>query len=142
MAIKEHIQHEGIVKSLTSQEVEVLITSKSACSDCHAKGSCGMAEAKQKIIMIPRPSKELNVGDKVTVCASLANGFYAVLLAYMVPSILVVATIGLLNGLGQEELHAAIAGLAVVALYFFILYLFRTKISKKIKFTLENIGNS
>ena len=63
MATTEQIQHEGIVKNLTSQQIEVLIISQSACSGCHAKGSCGMSEAKQKIITMPRPQKELKIDD-------------------------------------------------------------------------------
>lgn len=142
MATTEHIQHEGIIKNLTSQQVEILIISKSACSECHTKGSCGMAEAKQKIITIPRPSKELKIGDKVMVFASLGNAFYSVFLAYIVPSILIIAAIFLFIKIGNDELSAAIATLVIVFLYFFILYLFRKNISKKIKFTIENIGNS
>lgn len=142
MATTEHIQHEGIIKNLTSQQVDVLIISNSACSECHAKGSCGMAETKQKIITIPRPPKELKIGDKVMVFASLGNAFYSVFLAYILPSILIIVTIFLFIGGGNDELSSAIAALVVVFLYFFILFLLRKNISKKIKFTIENIGNS
>ena len=141
MATTEQIRHEGIIKNLTQQQVEVLIISKSACSECHAKGSCGMSETKQKIITIPFPHKEFKVGDKVMVSANVENAFYSVLLAYILPSILILVAIFLFTWWKNDELSAAIFALGIAALYFFILYLLRNKIGKKIKFTIENISN-
>lgn len=141
MANKERVQHEGIVKSISTQTLEVLISSHSACSGCHAKGACGMADMKQKIITTPRPDDNIQVGDKVMVYASMNNAFYSVLLAYIMPSILILATIFFLEKSGNNELMAAISSLVLLVIYFFILYLARNKINKKIKFTVEKIGN-
>lgn len=141
MAGKERVQHEGVVKSISAQTLEVLISSHSACSGCHAKGACGMAETKQKMITVRRPEGDLQVGDKVMVYASMNNAFYSVLLAYILPSLLIIAAIFFLEKSGCSELIAAISSLALLVLYFFILYLTRDKISKRIKFTVEKIGN-
>lgn len=141
MAGKERVQHEGIVKSISAQTLEVLISSHSACSGCHAKGACGMADVKQKIITAPLPEEEIHVGDKVMVYASLGNAFYSVLLAYIMPSVLILAAIFFLEMSGSGELTAAISSLILLVLYFIILYLSRNKINKKIKFTVEKTGN-
>lgn len=141
MADKERIQHEGIVKSVSAQTLEVLINSHSACSGCHAKGACGMSDMKQKIITTIRPAGDIRVGDKVMVYASVGNAFYSVLLAYIMPSILILAAIFFLEKSGSNELTAAVTSLILLIVYFFILYLCRNKISKKIKFTVEKTGN-
>ncbi|MDE7374115.1 MAG: SoxR reducing system RseC family protein [Odoribacter sp.] len=141
MAGKERVQHEGVVKSISDKTLEVLIVSHSACSGCHAKGACGMDKATQKIITVPLPEGEFHVGDKVTVYASLGNAFYSVLLAYVVPSVLVIASIFFLEMSGSNELTAAVYSLLLLVLYFGFLYLLRHKISKKITFTTEKTNN-
>lgn len=141
MAEKERIQHEGIVKSVSAQTLEVLISSRSACSDCHARGACGMAETKQKMITALRPEGDIRVGDKVMIYASLNNAAYSVVLAYVMPSVFIITVLFFLVKTGMNEVFAALSGLILAALYFLILYLFRDKISKKIKFTVDKISN-
>lgn len=75
------------------------------------------------------------------VSANLGNAFYSVLLAYVLPSILILVAIFLFTWWKNDELSAAIFALGITALYFFILYLLRNKIGKKIKFTVESISN-
>lgn len=141
MVSRERVQHEGIVKSVSAQTLEVVISSQSACSGCHAKSACGMADMKQKVITTHRPEGDIQAGDKVMVYASMHNAFYSVLLAYIMPSVLIIAAIFFLEKSGNDELTAAVTSLILLSLYFFILYLFRNKISKKIKFTVEKISN-
>ena len=141
MAASGKIQHEGIVTKITTQTLEVMIQTHSACSACHAKGACGMSEMKQKYITIDHPQGDFQVGDKVTVYANTNLAVYSVILAYVMPSVLIIVTIFFLERSGNNELYAAISSLILLALYFFILYLFRNKISKKIKFTVEKNGN-
>ena len=92
MGKSSRVQHEGIVKSISTQTLEVSIISHSACSGCHAKSACGIADMKEKVITAQRPREELRPGDKVIVYASVNNAFYSVLLAYIMPSILIIAT--------------------------------------------------
>ena len=75
------------------------------------------------------------------VYASLNNAFYSVLLAYILPSIILIAAIFFIEKSGCSELTAAIASLSLLAVYFFMLYLCRGKINKKIKFNVEKTGN-
>ena len=133
MGKSSRVQHEGIVKSISTQTLEVSIISHSACSGCHAKSACGIADMKEKVITAQRPREELRPGDKVIV--------YAVLLAYIMPSILIIATIFFLEKSGSSELYAAISSLILLAGYFIILYFCRNKIARKINFTVEKIAN-
>lgn len=141
MGKSSRVQHEGIVKSISIQTLEVSIISHSACSGCHAKSACGIADMKEKVITAQRPREELRPGDKVIVYASVNNAFYSVLLAYIMPSILIIATIFFLEKSGSSELYAAISSLILLAGYFIILYFCRNKIARKINFTVEKIAN-
>lgn len=141
MSSKEKIQHEGFIRSLSQETLEVVIDSQSACAACHAKGACGMSDSKQKTIVVQRPEGDFSVGEKVLVCASSQNAYYSVFLAYIFPSLLIIATIFFIERSGNGEMTAAIASLCMLIFYFFCLYLFRNKISNKIKFTIEKLDN-
>lgn len=141
MAATDKIQHEGIVTSLSAQTLEVVISSHSACAACHAKSACGMSDTKQKIITVQRPAGEIKVGDKVMVYASTGNAAYSVVLAYVMPSVLIITAVFFLEKTGGNELYSAVISLILLAFYFFTLYLCRNKISKRIKFTIEKTGN-
>ena len=62
MGKSSRVQHEGIVKSISTQTLEVSIISHSACSGCHAKSACGIADMKEKVITAQRPREELRPG--------------------------------------------------------------------------------
>ncbi|MEI3155356.1 MAG: SoxR reducing system RseC family protein [Odoribacter sp.] len=137
MVNKERVEHEGIVKSISAQTLEVQINSHSACAGCHAQGACGMSGMKQKSITVRRPEGNFHIGDKVMVYASLSNAFYSVFIAYIMPSILILAAIFFLEKSGSSELYAAVISLILLAGYFIILYFCRNKIARKISFTVE-----
>lgn len=137
MTGKNSIWHEGIVRDIKAQTIEVVIHSHSACSGCHAKGACGMSDVKQKIIIAERPAFDLKAGDRVVVYAAMGNAVYSVIIAYVVPSILIISAIFFLVRAGVSELTAAVTSLILLGVYFWALYLFRKKIGKKIKFTVS-----
>lgn len=137
MTEKNSIWHEGIVRDVKAQTIEVVIYSHSACSGCHAKGACGMSDIKQKVIIAERPAFEIKTGDRVVVYAAMGNAVYSVVMAYILPSILIVSAIFFLVRAGVGELTAAVASLVLLGGYFWALYLFRNKIGKKIKFTVS-----
>lgn len=140
MTGSNRIWHEGVVKEVGAQTIEVAINNHSACSGCHAKGACGMSEVKQKMITATRPGFNITAGDKVIVYAAMGNAIYSVLLAYVIPSVVIVAGLFILLTAGLNEIIAAISSLGLIAAYFFILYLYRNRVGKKIKFTVEKIN--
>jgi len=141
MAGKNEVRHEGVVTGISAQTLEVTIESHSACSACHAQDACSMADMKKKVITAKRPEGDFCLGDRVTVYASLRNALYSVVIAYVMPSILIIAGIFFLEKSGNDELTAAVGSLLLLIFYFIMLYLFRNKISKKIRFTVQKNGN-
>lgn len=127
------VTHKGKVIHLEGLDVRVMIESMSACAACHAKGMCTLSDKEDKIIDIKVSAEraaKLNVGDEVMVAVSQQRGMQAVLLAYILPAILVVLSLILLLKLLPEPI-AILSALAVLGVYYYVLYLFRNKLDAK-----------
>ena len=133
---KNTIEHDGIVTQVAETFIIVTIQSQTACAGCHAKGACGMSEMALKSITTEKPNEDVKIGDKVIVSASTQNAMLSVL-AYIVPSILIIAVLALLILAGTSEVLAATLSLTTTTVYFIVLYLLRNKFAKKIKFKVK-----
>lgn len=132
-------EHKGIVTEVTDDLVRVKIESVSACAACHAKGLCSMSDKTDKIIDVKRSQlkNEYHVGDEVTVVASSGKGLLAVVFAYIIPALVAVAAIAVMLSVDANELMASVVAIALVAVYYFVLYLLRDKLNKKFVFSIE-----
>lgn len=125
--------HKGKVVQLNGVNVSVMIESQSACAACHAKGMCTLSDKEDKIIDIKVSTDRaanLSVGDEVMVAVSQQRGMQAVLLAYILPAIVVVVSLVAWLKVVPEP-WAIVLALAVLALYYMLLYLFRNKLDSK-----------
>ena len=137
MAKKNQIAHKGRIVDITPDFTSVEIVASSACSECHAKGLCGMSEDQEKIIMVPTdPYKVYSVGDEVTVLTKMTMGLKAVWISYVIPLAILLIFLLTLQGLGFAELHAGLAAAVAVCVYYLVVYLFRDKIADKFVFTI------
>ena len=134
---KNTIEHDGIVTQVADTFIIVTIQSQTACAGCHAKGACGMSEMALKSITAEKPNEEIKIGDKVIVSASTQNAMLSVLLAYIVPSVLIIVILTLLILAGVSEVMAATLSLIAISAYFICLYLLRNKFAQKIKFKVK-----
>lgn len=134
---KSTIEHEGTVIRVTDREVVVAIENHSACAECHAKGMCNISGSKVKEITAEKTNFPVSVGDKVAVTATTGDAMLSVLLAYILPSVLIVGILAVLLLSGGSELSAATGAILTAAAYYFILYLCRNKLERKIKFKLK-----
>lgn len=130
------INHEGIVQRVGKKSVIVSISAASACSGCHAEGSCSLSGKEEKIIEV---SGNYNVspGDTVTVLMKQSTGYAALLLGYILPLISVISILIILISLKIPELIAGLFSLAILIPYYTILFLFRKRINEKFTFTLK-----
>lgn len=136
--MKGSVSHKGKVIKMTPQATTVVILSSSACGQCHAAGLCGVADLAEKTVEVaPDPYAHYAVGDEVEVLLKASMGFKAVWLAYFIPVLLVLAAILGFLALGVGEVAAALAGIGAVALYYFLLWLFRGKLQNEYIFTIK-----
>ncbi len=130
--------HKGIITSILGDTVQVKIESLSACASCHAKSMCTLSEKEDKLIDVKIPkNRELHIGDLVTVCVSKEKGMQAVFLAYVIPTLIVIAAIIVFLQLSFSEVLAIVASLIILALYYGVLYCFRHKINDRFTFYLK-----
>ncbi len=131
---EKHITHQGVVEKLVDNTVVVKILNASACSGCHAKGSCTSADVEEKYIDVDRDGKSYSIGEIVTVELGQSNGLRAVFFAYFLPFLLVLAILIVLTIFNVDDVISAIVSLISLVPYFLILRLFKDKLQKRFKF--------
>jgi sigma-E factor negative regulatory protein RseC len=130
---KTVINHDGIVKENSGKSVIISISSSSACSGCHAKGSCGSLGNEEKMVIVDG-SYNVKPGDHVTVMMMQSMGFRALFLGYVLPFILVIALLAILVSRGYTELTAGASAIASLIPYYLLLFFFRKKTSAETEF--------
>jgi len=131
-----NINHQGIVQKSDNESVTVLITSQSACSGCHAEGSCNMSGKEEKIVDI-KGFYNVNTGDNVTVIMKQSMGFIALFLGYILPLLVVLIILIVFASLGYSELVSGLLAISSLLPYYLILYFLRKKINDKFVFSLK-----
>ncbi len=138
--MSESINHNGRIEKIEGNAIFVRIIQQSACSGCHAQGMCGASEKKEKIIEVNDNSGKYHVNEEVTICGQSSLGLQAVLLAFVLPVILVVAAIVAGNYLQWDETTSGLTGLLLLVPYYCILYFLREKLKRKFIFTLKKLN--
>jgi sigma-E factor negative regulatory protein RseC len=133
----ECVERDGIVQESGYNSVTVKISSASACSGCHAEGSCSLSGKEEKIVDVTG-SYNVSPGDKVTVLMSQSAGYKALSLGYIFPLILVVAVLIILVSASVPELIAGLSAIAVLIPYYLALWFFKKRIGKKFIFTIKS----
>jgi sigma-E factor negative regulatory protein RseC len=133
----EIITHEGIVlKAPGDGTADVEIVTGSACSGCHAKSACSLGSTDVRTINIKSDAK-LNPGDKVTVIMEQSQGFRALVIGYVIPFLLLITVFIVLTVAGAGELSSALLSFSSLAVYYFIVWLMRSRIDKKFEFKIK-----
>jgi sigma-E factor negative regulatory protein RseC len=133
----DKITHEGIVLNAPGDgTADVEIITGSACSGCHAKSACSLGNTEVRVINV-RSDVKLNPGDKVTVTMEQSQGFRALAIGYLIPFLVLILFFTVLTVAGAGELSAALLSFASLAVYYFIVWLLRSRIEKKFEFKIK-----
>ena len=138
MSVKDTITHPGIVESTNDKSVFVKILAMSACSSCHAKAMCNIAEVEEKIVEVRKdPERNFEKGQEVTVSMKKSLGGKAVLLGYIIPFALLMGTLLLVLFLSGNEGLAGLMAIAILVPYYWLLYIFRDKLKNTFSFSIQ-----
>lgn len=130
--------HDGVVVGVAPQKVKVEMHVVSACASCKAHASCTFVDKAEKIVDVDTPEwKDYTVGDSVIVSVQEGLGLMAVLLAYIVPALLLIAVLAVTSIMSQSELLAATLPILIVVAYYLVLYAFRDRLQRKFSFGIE-----
>lgn len=137
--MSEEISHRGRIVRITPETTTVRIVSESACAACHARGLCSLGDSRDKDVELPtRGWDNWQVGDEVTVVLRGSMGHKAVWLAYVIPLLLMIATLlGTLASGGSELLSGALA-IAALALWYGLLRLLRDRLRSEYVFSIRS----
>lgn len=137
------IKHQGRIESVEGRHIRVRIVQTSACSACSIKGHCNASESKDKLVDVYEYRNiTYRVGEEVVVCGTTTMGMQAVILAFGVPFLVLLAALFVAMRMtgGDELLSAGVALLSLLP-YYLIIYMCRGKLSKRFSFTIETINN-
>ncbi|MEG1544925.1 MAG: SoxR reducing system RseC family protein [Tannerellaceae bacterium] len=135
--MNESINHSGIIERIEGNQIFVRIVQQSACAGCHAQSMCTASESKEKVIEVTDYSGTYQVGEQVFICGQSSVGLQAVLLAFVVPLILMVAVLVAGSELGWSEPVSGLSGLLFLFPYYCLLYALRKRLKKRFVFTLK-----
>ncbi|MCD8318559.1 MAG: SoxR reducing system RseC family protein [Paraprevotella sp.] len=136
----QSITHRGTVEGFKGKHISVRITQAAACSSCVAKKLCNSSESKEKLIdVVSEDADDYCIGELVCLTGTLESGLTAVLCAYAYPLVLLlVVLLSVTYGCGSEPL-GALSALGSVALYYFVLYMNRERLTRRFLFTIKHI---
>lgn len=138
------IKHRGIVESISGSYMQVRIVQTSACSACSVKGHCHASESKEKRVdVFSAKAPSCRVGEEVMLYGTTSMGMQAVLLAFGVPFLVLLAVLFVAMRLTEgDELLSAVVSLSALAPYYLVIYMCRDKLGKRFSFTVEPINNN
>jgi len=140
MSANNTIEHLGVVSDIEGTVVKVKIESNTACSSCHAKKACLVANKVDKIIEINTEfTDRFKLNEKVKICLKSSDGFKALFFGYIAPLIIVVLSLLIFTNIGFDEIKAGIISLIILIPYYIILYLFKTQLKNKFTFELKKL---
>ncbi|MBN1987155.1 MAG: SoxR reducing system RseC family protein [Prolixibacteraceae bacterium] len=131
------IKHKGFVKEIRDNKLIVNIINESACSSCHAKGACTVADYQDKEIEITTYQNVYSPGQEVTVLFQESKGFAALFYGYLFPFIIVLLTLITASAFTKNELFSGLLSLGILIPYYITLYFFRHLLKKVFKFEVE-----
>lgn len=136
--IADEFRHEGFVESVDGNTVRVRILQASACSGCQVKSLCKVSESKEKLIDVEcSDASRFSVAQKVNVVGTTGQGMRAVMLAFTVPLVLLLAVVIGCSALGLSDGTAAVCALAVLVPYYILLFLMRGRLNRRFQFRIE-----
>lgn len=137
--MSNRIRHEGVIDSVDEGCVHVRILQTSACAACKVAGYCNAAEAKEKIVDVfcDTVAQHLVPGQQVTVSTSGNVAARALMWAFGIPFVLMVAVLILVLWQTGDEGKAALSGLLSLIPYYGLLFLLRNRMRQQMAFTIE-----
>lgn len=138
MSSNSEISHRGRIVSITPEVTTVEIVSESACAACHAKGLCSLGDSTVKQVELPtRGWDNYSVGQEVSVVLRASMGHKAVWLAYVIPLVVMVASLLLTLSAGGSELLAGLVAIGAVALYYGVIWLLHGRLRNEYIFNIK-----
>ena len=131
------ITHEGVIENISEKKLFIRLSRLPACTECHAKGICSVPDSADGEVMVTDREPGIEQGDHVVVSITRSHAYRALMLGYVLPFVLVLATMILLTALRVEEWISALISLAVLAPYYLLIRQFGNRIERSFSFNVN-----
>ncbi len=126
------IVHTGVATSVDHDVASVAIEQRSACDECRAKLLC--IGGHERVGTIQAACRDrLTPGDRVRLELAPQVGWFAVIVAFLLPFVLLVSTFFGLEAGGAGELGAGLAALGILPPYYLFVYTQRTRLARFVR---------
>jgi sigma-E factor negative regulatory protein RseC len=135
------IKHIGTVTGLHKDAVTVLVQQRAACAGCASQDACTLSsEKKDMMLTVKHPQPTLfSVGETVKLVTTQKKLYTALFWAYVLPLIGLMASVVVCMQLYNNELIAAVSGLAFCALYVLVLFCLPKRITRPLQIEIEKL---
>jgi len=131
----DSIRHDGVISRIEGDRIFIRIISQSACVSCQAKSVCNVSDMREETIEVVHTNgRTYKVGEQVQLAMQKSLGTKAVFLGYILPCLIVLATLILMIGITGNEGLSGIVALAVLIPYYLILNLFKNRLKRTFNF--------
>ena len=141
---EEHnICREGIIRAINGDDISVEVIVSSACSGCHAKSICIPSDRRKEVITVKNTRHEdYRVGETVELLLETSAGNKAVVLAYVLPLLVLLALLFGCYALTGKELLSVGVGVLGGIVYYLVLKSFSKGVERGIEFGIRKIGTN
>ncbi len=138
--MNNRIVHSGIITDIDEHLVQVSIQQSSACNSCKVAAHCNAAESKEKVIDVSvQDASKYVVGQQVNISTSGRTGMMAVVWAYALPLVLMLAVLFVSLAVCVSETLSALLALLALIPYYMLVYIFRSRIREQVAFQIDAV---
>ena len=131
------IRQSATVIRVDAAEIEVEVCRPEACAACKAKSVCSEGGGEGKRMTLVNDGQGYRVGEQIQLVMRRSAGLKAVVIAYLVPVVLVVAALLIFQATPMSDTTAALLTLGILVLYFVIIRLLRGRIHNQLTIEIE-----
>lgn len=131
------MRQRATVIRVDTTEIEVEVCRPEACAACTAKSVCSEGGGTGKRMTLVNDGQGYHVGEQIQLIMRRSTGLKAVVIAYLVPVVLVVASLLIFQATLMTDTTAALLTLGILALYFVIIRLLRKRINNQLTIEIE-----
>lgn len=124
------IVHTAIITSVIENKIKASFERNEACGNCALKAACGQIAEQHEVMLQVDDGTKYAVGQKIEIVISGMQAFYAAFWGYILPLLVVLATMFCTYISTADEIICAALSLFSLGIYYIVLFIFRKYFKK------------
>ncbi|MEF9923205.1 MAG: SoxR reducing system RseC family protein [Muribaculaceae bacterium] len=135
-----NVEHIGKVIEVNNSTVIVSFSDEVACSSCSLSNLCKpQKKEKNSIAITTSEASSYELGEKVKVIGNVTMQKRAIFFGTALPCIILIASIFVANYYGCRQALSALIGIAILGIYYIVLYIKKDALKKKFNFIIKKL---